>query len=539
MYTGFEEPPRSGWLARVVMSSQFEIATFIVISTYGIFAVWMTNSLLRRPEILESPGVVWAETLFLVFFVMELVAKLAVHRCFFFCNADMGWNWLDFLIILFSLVDVGALNFFSQNGTPLTDVNYIRVVRALRISKSLRILRAVRFVSELRVLVNCIVTSFSVLFWCVVLLLLIQAGVSTALVQLVAGYLQELPSGEGLEPAVDDWDLEELKRSFGSVQASMISLFMATTGGVDWGEHYRLMWLTGPAAMVFYVLYLVFFFVAAWNIITSLFMEKAMTLSQPDVETQMLRKHREDLQRASEIVKILEDTDTNKTGTISLMRFKQYMQIPRFRNFFEFRDLEIKDAEMFFRILSSVSNSEDVKYDTFAYGCMRMKGYASSLDVQCLRIELKTMYLNQSSLFNFLNQELGMIKGQLVRHQPQDSTVLKEVRQELGSIRGHLTERTDTTQEDREAVLQAVRQDIQGLGNGFQRWQTFSVEDQRLPVEDLGLHKGPLPGLPRLVHPLQKALQDELLPLGDPLGEDVIGLPVKDALESDVSSVSC
>jgi len=67
--------------------------TFMVITSYGGFAVWMSNALLSRPEILESPPVVWAETFFLLFFVVELMAKLSVHRLYFFCNADVGTSW--------------------------------------------------------------------------------------------------------------------------------------------------------------------------------------------------------------------------------------------------------------------------------------------------------------------------------------------------------------------------------------------------------------------------------------------------------------
>jgi len=160
------------------------------------------------------------------------------------------------------------------------------------------------------------------------------------LVQLVAGYVQEHRGEEG-NPYV-----HELEDNFGSVQASMMSLFMSTTGGLDWGEYYVLMSEASPIAQLVYVLYLLFFFVAAWNIITSLFMEKAMALSQPDVEAQMLRKHREDVHHATEIVKILEEIDTSDTGTISLARFKQYMQIPRFRYFFECRDQKTRSRTL-------------------------------------------------------------------------------------------------------------------------------------------------------------------------------------------------
>mmetsp|Transcript_27268 Transcript_27268/g.63531 ORF Transcript_27268/g.63531 Transcript_27268/m.63531 type:complete len:96 (-) Transcript_27268:108-395(-) len=75
---------------------------------------------------------------------------------------------------------------------------------------------------------------------------------------------------------------------------------------------------------------------------------------------------------------------------------------------------------------------------------MRMKGYASSLDVQCLRIELKTMYLNQGSLFRSLSQELDSIKGHL-RHQE------REVLQELGSVDGGKAEHWHNTKEDHKA----------------------------------------------------------------------------------------
>merc|ERR1712113_828690 len=55
--------------------------------------------------------------------------------------------------------------------------------------------------------------------------------------------------------------------------------------------------------------------------------------------------------------------------------------------------LDIRHAEIFFDMLaSSSSEEEEVSIDAFVDGCMKMKGEATSLDMQVLLYKTKVIY---------------------------------------------------------------------------------------------------------------------------------------------------
>merc|ERR1711920_117172 len=58
------------------------------------------------------------------------------------------------------------------------------------------------------------------------------------------------------------------------------------------------------------------------------------------------------------------------------------------------RGLDIKDAEMFFHMLTAVTEEEEVNIQTFVEGALRMRGVASSLDLYTLSFEVKIMHLH-------------------------------------------------------------------------------------------------------------------------------------------------
>merc|ERR1712066_860626 len=122
--------------------------------------------------------------------------------------------------------------------------------------------------------------------------------------------------------------------------------------------------------------------------------EKALTLAQPDLDTQMLQKQRKDHQDAQELRKLTMTADNDFSGTLSLEEYTRFMQDPKFRSFFEMRGLDIKDAEMFFHMLTAVTQRDEVDIQTFVEGALRMRGFASSLDLHTLSFEVKVLHLH-------------------------------------------------------------------------------------------------------------------------------------------------
>eukprot|EP00929_Paragymnodinium_shiwhaense_P063666 TRINITY_DN31819_c1_g2_i3.p1 TRINITY_DN31819_c1_g2~~TRINITY_DN31819_c1_g2_i3.p1 ORF type:complete len:326 (-),score=85.59 TRINITY_DN31819_c1_g2_i3:87-1064(-) len=176
------------------------------------------------------------------------------------------------------------------------------------------------------------------------------------------------------------------------------------------------------AANGYVFLFFVFFFVVAvWNIVTSLFIERTMELAKPDVEDLMLLKRRHDLEDAKELMHLCRLVDMDNSNTISFDEFEQFMQNEELRQYFDVRGIDVKDADMFFRMLCAAAevSGEEVDLETFIGGCMRLKGFASSIDVQTLAFESKLMHCMQKRFFQWAEQKLTCVEDELqhIRYQ--------------------------------------------------------------------------------------------------------------------------
>merc|ERR1719433_1957950 len=83
------------------------------------------------------------------------------------------------------------------------------------------------------------------------------------------------------------------------------------------------------------------------------------------------------------------------------------MASERFRTFLELRGLDVKDAELFFRLLSTISNSKAVDFESFVQGFVKLRGFASSIDLQTLRYEMKIMSANHARSLERLSEALS------------------------------------------------------------------------------------------------------------------------------------
>jgi hypothetical protein len=213
-----------------------------------------------------------------------------------------------------------------------------------------------------------------------------------------------LVTNRDVEPTTRD-GLADL---FPSVQGGMMTLLQAVSGGDDWANGYHLLKEVGIFSAVLYVFVILFFMISVWNVVTSLFIEKAMTAAQPDLNHLMYEQQMADLRYAEELTEMTQALDTDRSGTISFEEFLQYFKNEKYRSFFIARGIEVKDAQKFFQILSGISGTNEVDCDSFVQGCLRMKGLASSLDLQTIRFECKVIHAFCKDQFSQLRRELDL-----------------------------------------------------------------------------------------------------------------------------------
>lgn len=372
------EPPRSGLCKDIVDNRFFQQFIFLVIAVNCIYTVLDTDWHMQHlTDKRTFPNV---ERVFLLIFCAELSLRLVVHRLYYFINEDMKWNIFDFLIIVLGVTH----EILTFNDMNFVNPFFCRMLRVLRVSKKVsQLFRILPFFSELKLIVQCVVGSMSSLLCSFSIMLGFTCIFAVVLVQQMAVYLIENQHVLAADHVAD------IHKNFGSVARASLCLFQCIAGGTDWGTIYDMVQMSGTTAASAFVIYIVLVWFALQNIITSIFVDRAMHLAQPEVERRLLAKHKENLNNASELRRLFTLIDSNHSGHITLDEFRRCMQDERVASFFDIKGLPIHDVEVFFHMLASASGTVEVDIDMFISGCLRMRGQASNIDLLTFQYQNK------------------------------------------------------------------------------------------------------------------------------------------------------
>lgn len=403
-YLELEPPERTSCVARFVQSGVFEGLCAIVIFLNAISMVYMTNHEISHIGDDPTSFMVGAELGFLAFYTLELILKMWVHGLYFFLNADWKWNIFDLLLVLFALFDT-VISQTSQNA-GLANMTFLRTLRILKISKILRVFRLIRLVKDLRTIMLSIVGSAVPLFWAIVMMAIIFYMFSVVIVQGNVVYLEE--TSQTLESLYDQDS--ELGSSFGSVEAGMLSLYKATTGGDDWSRFYKPLSETGAMNTWMYLFFVAFTQIALVNILTGIFVEKAMQLilDATDQDSLALEHRKHELKQAEELMVLCMNLDKNHSGTFDFAEFTESLQDPKFRAYMEVMGLDIKEVESFFGLVGGNGTTE-IRIIDFVNCCMKLKGVASCLDVHTLFFETRALRRKHDKMYEEMSAKIGLL----------------------------------------------------------------------------------------------------------------------------------
>jgi len=330
--------------------------------------------------------------LFCTAFTVEIILKIYVYQKSFFIGPSWGWNLFDVGVVGLQLVEeTGNLIVDgSDSVVPGANFSFVRTLRILRLIRILRLVRILRLISELRLLVMSILGSMRSLLWTVALLMLLIYTISLYITQLVAD-----SRNEGHNP--EDDHVVALRQYYGTVGDTMISMFQAISGGIDWRD------LMTPlrekislfTALVFLV-YIAFSMLAMLNVVTGVFVESVMKSTVKDRNLFMISN-------ARELFASIE-RDDNSDGPVAMTWgvFQSKMHSPQMQEFFKAIDVDPCEAKGLFHLLD-LDGSGSLSADEFLNGCLRLRGEAKSLDVALLIQEVRRVrkmfehYLDRST----------------------------------------------------------------------------------------------------------------------------------------------
>mmetsp|Transcript_126150 Transcript_126150/g.315321 ORF Transcript_126150/g.315321 Transcript_126150/m.315321 type:complete len:581 (-) Transcript_126150:341-2083(-) len=289
---GLEEPKRTSVLARFLASQIFSNLVATVICANSIVSAAIVNHDIHRQNTPITLQVF--DACFVTFFTVEVVLKLWVHGLYFFIGSEAGWNTFDFALASLSMLQL-SLDVASQ-AHEAYKTNFLRLIRLLRLTRALRGLQVFRAFSELRVILRCVISSFSSMFWSFIMLAFTIFLFSLLILQTLQTDFQahhdsrnsmSMVDANDVQQAVEasigqsavDTDTQALMDNFGSVQQTMLSLYISSMGGQDW--KFYLDMIPQDSTKVIFVLYIFFFHVTVLNILTGLYVDSALRFAAP------------------------------------------------------------------------------------------------------------------------------------------------------------------------------------------------------------------------------------------------------------------
>jgi len=375
------------WPQRIVSSGMYESLSGALILLNCAFVAWQTQSKALEDEYraenmleltMEEP--VYFNIIqgcFAVIFAIDLCFRIASDRSYFLScrNKEILWNVLDSFVVAFDLFSL-FLEVWVQFGL-------LRMMRVIRIVRVIKIIRVMKSFSELRMLMYSIISCIKSLVWVIAVLALMLGLFAVLFTSATGSELDDLQKRHDPKNAL-------LLKTFGTLDRSLIELYLAMTGGTDWVVQYEAVFGLPVLYHGFFLIYITFGIYALANVITSIFLENARKSSKTDREHVIQEELQGKAQYLRDIEMIFAEMDADGNGLISRAEFQDTLNDDRVVAYFRSMKLDAREAEQMFNLLD-YDGSGEISYQEFVDGCWKLQGEARSLDMKIIQLEVSSL----------------------------------------------------------------------------------------------------------------------------------------------------
>jgi len=256
--------------------------------------------------------------------------------------------------------------------------------------KIFRIVRVLKHFRELRLMLSALLGSLTTFFWCIVMLGFVLALCGLVFMQAAVSLLHDaenslVPRAE-VDAALEYW---------GSLPKAVNSMFLSITGGGDWEVYASPLWEAGWHFYILFEFAISFLVLAVLNVLTGTFCANAVSAAIRDHENVAYIAAKEHDDFKNEIKMLFEVMDEDHSGTICWSEFHHHAENPKMLAYLRALEIDPKDVEFFFLLLSQHAPDGEVSVDMFLDGCQRLKGDAKMIDIQSLAAQLRVLHSAQ------------------------------------------------------------------------------------------------------------------------------------------------
>lgn len=276
-----------------------------------------------------------------------------------FRKKDRLWNCIDVFVAVCMVIEL------ISELVSTTLVLHVRILRALRV---VRIWRAIRYFYHLRFMIASIATSFKTLCWAFVLLVIVL---------FMCAVIIDLGVEASLRDGISDEVRPALEEQYGGLMPTMTTLFMAISGGRDWGDCMSVLRDVGVLYQLLFVVYVGFASFCVVGVLTAVIIDASGSILAVDKELAIERVLRNDNERRQHLADWFRHVQS-EDGTIDKKQFQAALSVEKHGAFFKTLELDVSHWKHAFKDLDADS-SGTVNIKEFVNGFMRCRGIISTI----------------------------------------------------------------------------------------------------------------------------------------------------------------
>jgi Ca2+-binding EF-hand superfamily protein len=239
---------------------------------------------------------------------------------------------------------------------------------------------------------NAMLHSLPVCIWSVVIGAMCLYFFSVAFVLGVARIVQQ-----SAQVSFTSDEVLELRQYFGTLGATMTTLYMSISGGVDWEDVYFATLALPSAYSIGFITYPVFMMFQALNIFSGMVIERAFNVVRQDRDFWIQeRMYERDLYK-ERVRGLFHEMDLDLSGTVSWDEFANSLNSPHMEAYLSFIELDTANIYEIFQLLDR-DGDETIDIEEFLDGVHDLKGIANKVQVTLLKTYVEDMFVHMKEL---------------------------------------------------------------------------------------------------------------------------------------------
>eukprot|EP00927_Polykrikos_kofoidii_P007470 TRINITY_DN13063_c0_g1_i9.p1 TRINITY_DN13063_c0_g1~~TRINITY_DN13063_c0_g1_i9.p1 ORF type:complete len:617 (-),score=104.59 TRINITY_DN13063_c0_g1_i9:13-1863(-) len=352
----------SEWLRSAYFDYFMSIFLLLNLALVGVQTNYMANHA-NQPV---PSWIVAINVSFCLIFSIELGIRIAISGTRFWSNDGYKWNVFDTIIVTFTILDEVSQSLMS--GSDVQEIiDQMGILRMLRVARVARLIRMVRLIPELKSLVYLILSSMGAFIWTLVLMLILMFCVAVYFTQIAT----DMRAQKEVPP-----DIDVIVRYWGTIENSIMSLFMAITGGDDW-RNLSEVFLNKPGSLtnqLFFSCYIAWASLVMLNLVTGVFVEGAQRIVGEDRRKETVRL----------AAKFFVEADLDNSEELTLHEFEALVGCGKMDEFLSGLGISVNDANALFQSFDE-DGSGDISLVEFVEGCLRLGATSTYQDTMILK----------------------------------------------------------------------------------------------------------------------------------------------------------